>query len=101
MVHEISRRPRNTTDLLSLVQQLTNKGVTITFHKEQLKFTGDKENPMNKMMLTMLVAVSAFELAMINDRRAEGQAKARAAGEYMGVVPNLVKNSGMLICTEN
>jgi len=34
----------------------------ITFHKEKLTFTGDKDNAMNKMLLTMLGAVSAFEL---------------------------------------
>ena len=84
VVHEISRLARNTADLLALVQQLTDKGVTIKFDKEQLTFTGDKENPMNKMLLTMLGAVSAFELAMINERRVEGQAKARAAGTHMG-----------------
>jgi DNA invertase Pin-like site-specific DNA recombinase len=84
VVHEISRLARNTSDLLSLVQQLTDKGVAITFKKEQLTFTGDKDNAMNKMLLTMLGAVSAFELAMINERRAEGQAKAREAGKHMG-----------------
>ncbi|MYM65408.1 recombinase family protein [Pseudoduganella sp. FT55W] len=93
VVHEISRLARNTADLLSLVQQLTEKGVTITFHKEQLTFTGDKDNPVNKMMLTMLGAVSAFELAMINDRRAEGQAKARAAGKHMGRSAKLNKET--------
>ncbi|MQA39628.1 recombinase family protein [Rugamonas aquatica] len=92
VVHEISRLARNTADLLALVQQLTGKGVTIKFHKEQLTFTGDKENPMNKMLLTMLGAVSAFELAMINERRAEGQAKARAAGKHMGRSAKLDKD---------
>ncbi|QJD89903.1 recombinase family protein [Duganella dendranthematis] len=91
VVHEISRLARNTADLLALVQQLTDKGVTIKFSKEQLTFTGDKENPMNKMLLTMLGAVSAFELAMINERRVEGQAKARAAGKHMGRTAKLDK----------
>ncbi|WP_312548508.1 recombinase family protein [Massilia sp.] len=84
VVHEISRLARNTADLLALVEQLTNKGVAIEFKKEGLTFTGDKDNAMNKMLLTMLGAVSAFELAMINERRAEGQAKAREAGKHMG-----------------
>lgn len=84
VVHEISRLARNTADLLALVKQLTDKGVTITFKKEGLTFTGDKDNAMNQMLLTMLGAVSAFELAMINERRAEGQAKARAEGKHMG-----------------
>ena len=84
IVHEISRLARNTADLLALVKQLTDKGVAITFQKESLTFTGDKANAMNQMLLTMLGAVSAFELAMINERRAEGQAKAREAGKHMG-----------------
>lgn len=84
VVHEISRLARNTADLLALVKQLTDKGVAIEFKKEGLTFTGDKNNAMNQMLLTMLGAVSAFELAMINERRAEGQAKAREAGKHMG-----------------
>ncbi|WP_426110423.1 recombinase family protein [Massilia sp. PWRC2] len=84
VVHEISRLARNTSDLLALVKQLTDKGVAITFKKEGLTFTGDKANAMNQMLLTMLGAVSAFELSMINERRAEGQAKARAEGKHMG-----------------
>lgn len=84
VVHEISRLARNTADLLSLVEQLTGKGVTVVFKKEGLTFTNDTNNAMNNMMLTMLGAVSAFELSMINERRAEGQAKARAEGKHMG-----------------
>jgi len=84
LVHEISRLARNTADLLALVKQMTDKGVTIVFKKEGLTFTGDKANAMNQMLLTMLGAVSAFELSMINERRAEGQAKAREAGKHMG-----------------
>jgi DNA invertase Pin-like site-specific DNA recombinase len=84
VVHEISRLARNTADLLALVKQLTDRGIAITFKKEGLTFTGDKDSAMNQMLLTMLGAVSAFELAMINERRAEGQAKAREAGKHMG-----------------
>lgn len=85
VVHEISRLARNTADLLALVKQLTDKGVTVVFKKETLTFTSDKEkNAISEMMLTMLGAVSAFELSMINERRLEGQAKARAEGKHMG-----------------
>lgn len=92
VVHEISRLARNTADLLQLVKQLTDKGITITFKKEGLTFTGDKANAMNQMLLTMLGAVSAFELSMINERRAEGQAKAREAGKHMGRSAKLSAN---------
>jgi len=93
LVHEISRLARNTADLLALVQQLNDKGVTIKFLKEDMTFVRtevdangkpQKPNPMNTMLLTIIGAVSAFELALINERRAEGQAKAREAGKHMG-----------------
>lgn len=89
LVHEISRLARNTADLLALVKKLTDKGVTIIFKKENLTFNGDKSDPISQMLLTMLGAVSAFELSMINERRAEGQAKAREAGKHMGRAPKL------------
>lgn len=98
IVHEISRLARNTADLLALVKQLTDKGVAITFQKEGLTFTNDKTNPMNQMLLTMLGAVSAFELSMINERRAEGQAKAREAGKHMGRSAKLSAERAAELC---
>ena len=41
---------------------------------------------MNQIPLTMLGAISAFELSMINERWAEGQAMAKADGKHMGRV---------------
>lgn len=99
VVHEISRLARNTADLLALVEQLTGKGVTVRFEKEKMTFTDDKDNPMNKMLLTMLGAVSAFELSMINERRAEGQAKAREAGKHMGRTAKLSAERAAELCS--
>ncbi|SDY67512.1 Site-specific DNA recombinase [Collimonas sp. OK242] len=84
VVHEISRLARNTADLLDLVKLLTTKGVTVSFINESMTFAAGKDNPMNTMFLTIIGAISAFELSMINERRAEGQAKARAEGKHMG-----------------
>lgn len=98
VVHEISRLARNTADLLQLVETLTNKGVSITFKKEGMTFTGEKANAMNQMLLTMLGAVAAFELSMINERRAEGQAKAREAGTHMGRSAKLSAERAAELC---
>ena len=73
-VHDISRLARNTSDLLSLVKLFTDNGVTITFVKENLTFTGEANNAMNTLMLTLLGAVAAFERTLINERSAEGRA---------------------------
>lgn len=89
VVHEISRLARNTADLLALVKQLTSKGVTVKFIKESMTFAAGTDNPMNTMLLTIIGAISAFELSMINERRAEGQAKAKAEGKHCGRVAKL------------
>ena len=61
-IHEMSRLARNTRDLLNLVEEITAKGATIIFHKENLTFKGDgKQDPYQKMMMTMLGAVAELE----------------------------------------
>lgn len=89
VVHEISRLARNTADLLALVKQLTAKGVAVRFIKDRMTFEAGINNPMNTMLLTIIGAISAFELSMISERRAEGQAKAQAAGTHCGRVAKL------------
>lgn len=48
-VHSMDRLARNTKDLLNLVDNITNKGAKIVFHKENLTFKGDgKQDPYQK-----------------------------------------------------
>lgn len=82
-IHDISRLARNLSDLLSLVTGLTDKGVSIKFHKENLHFTGEA-NPMQDLMLSMLGAVYEFERSMALERQREGIALAKAQGRYKG-----------------
>ena len=60
-VHSMDRLARNTKDLLNLVEEITNKGAKIVFHKENLIFAPDKQDPYQKMMMTMLGAVAEPE----------------------------------------
>ena len=83
VVHSLDRLGRNVDDLRHIVTDLTNRGVCVEVITQGLIFTGD-DNPMNKMLLTMLGAVAEFELAMIRERQAEGIAVAKAAGKYKG-----------------
>ena len=46
-VHSLDRLGRNTADLIELVNKLKDKGVTIIFEKQGLKFKPDTSNPMN------------------------------------------------------
>ena len=86
-VHSIDRLARNMQDLLSLLSDLTGRGVSVKFHKENLTFTPDKENPFQRLQLQLIG--SEFERAMIRERQREGIAIAKAAGKYKGRKPSL------------
>ena len=83
-VHSMDRLARNTKDLLNLVEEITNKGAKIVFHKENLIFAPDKQDPYQKMMMTMLGAVAELERNLILERQREGIALAKLHGKYKG-----------------
>ena len=91
-VHSIDRLARNLDDLCKLVNDWNKAGVTVRFHKEALTFAAGDESPMSKLMLQMLGAVAQFELSMIQERRREGIAKAKAEGRYKGGKANQDKH---------
>ena len=81
IVHSMDRLARNLDDLRGLVQQLTDKGVTVSFVKEGLTFTGE-DSPMPKLLLSMMGAVAEFERALIKERQKEGIEQAKKRGVY-------------------
>lgn len=87
-VHSIDRLARSLADLLKLVEWLNTKHITVHFHKEQLKFTGEN-SPMQKLMLSMMGSFAEFERSMIRDRQREGIAKAKEKGVYKGRVKSV------------
>ena len=82
-VHSMDRLGRNAEDLLRIVRELAGRGVSVEFVKNHLTFAG-KEDPMGKLMLTMLAAFGEFERALIRERQREGIALARQRGAYRG-----------------
>lgn len=82
-IHSIDRLCRNLSDCQSLIDALIVKGVTIQFHREGLKFSGDDDS-MSKLMLQMMGAFAEFERNLLRERQAEGIAKAKEAGKYKG-----------------
>ena len=88
-VHSMDRLARNTKDLLNLVEEITAKGAKIVFHKENLTFATDKQDPYQKMMMTMLGAVAELERNLILERQREGIALAKKHGKYKGGQPKL------------
>lgn len=88
-VHSMDRLARNTKDLLNLVEEITAKGAKIIFYKENLMFASDKQDPYQKMMMTMLGAVAELERNLILERIREGVALAKMHGKYKGGQPKL------------
>ena len=91
-VHSIDRLARSLKDLLDLIEVLTERGVTVSFRKEGLKFTGEKD-PFQKLQLQMLGAVAEFERALIRERQREGIDKAKSAGKYRGRKPSVSREA--------
>ena len=83
--HSIDRLARNLFDLLNLISKLLNKGVSIHFHKENMTFSPDKENPTQTLYLNILGSVAQFERSLINERIREGVALARQRNAYKNV----------------
>ena len=83
VVESISRFARNTKDLLTLVEQLTEKGVEFVSKKESI----DTTTPSGKFMLTIFGAVAELEREYILQRQKEGIAIAKANGIYRGRKP--------------
>ena len=75
-VESYSRIARNTQDLLSIVSQLTAKGVDFVSQKEQI----DTSSPAGRLMLTIFAGLAQFERECLLERQAEGIAIAKQEG---------------------
>jgi DNA invertase Pin-like site-specific DNA recombinase len=82
-VHSMDRLARNLIDLRQMVQDLTAKGVRVTFVKENLVFNGD-DAAMSVLLLSVMGAVAEFERAILRERQAEGIRIAKQKGVYKG-----------------
>ena len=82
-VHSIDRLARNLVDLQNIIQELNSKNVSVSFHKENLLFTGN-DNAMSKLMLNMMGAFAEFERNLIKERQMEGIKVAQKKGVKFG-----------------
>ena len=83
IVTEYARLARSVRDLLTIIDELTAKGVEVRSVKEQF----DTTTPQGKLMLTIFAGLAEFEREMILQRQREGIEIARKAGKYKGRQP--------------
>lgn len=100
----MDRLARNLDDLRRIVNDLTERGVVVAFHKEQMTFRPLKDQAdkqaadMARLMLSIMGAVAEFERAMILERQREGIAIAKAEGKYKGRKPKLKPEQVAQLC---
>lgn len=97
IVHSLDRLARSLDDLISIINQLNQKGVIFKSIKDNLTFDGIKNNPMDKFFLHILGAVAELERALIRERQREGIAKAKQRGVYTGRKPSLTADKIAII----
>jgi DNA invertase Pin-like site-specific DNA recombinase len=80
IVESISRFARNTKDLLQLIDELNEKGVSFISIKENI----DTNTPTGVFMLTVFGAMAQLEREYILDRQKQGIEIAKSKGLYKG-----------------
>ena len=89
IVYSIDRLARDLRDLETIVTKIKEKGASISFITEKLKFDGSSDNALDKLLLQILGAFAEFERKIIRSRQAEGIARARERNAYKGRQPTI------------
>lgn len=83
VVTKPDRLARNVMDLLSIIERLRAKEVTVRILSMHL----DSSSPTSTLVLSVLGAVSQWEREIMLERQRAGIAAAKAAGKYRGRAP--------------
>lgn len=84
LVTKLDRLSRNTLDMITIVEQLHTKGVSVTFLDDNLSTKGD----IGYMLITILSAVAQAERTRILERTNEGREAAMEKGIQFGRKPH-------------
>jgi len=87
IVYSIDRLARSLDDLKKIVEEINDKGASVTFKKESLTFSPGRSDPMAMFQLHLMGAFAQFEREVIRQRQIEGIEIAKAKGKYTGSRP--------------
>lgn len=85
LVKKLDRLGRDTADMVNLIKEFSNQGVSIRFLDDGIS----TEGAMGKMVITILAAVAEAERARILERTNEGRLEAKAKGIQFGRKPSI------------
>lgn len=83
-VASMDRLARSLIDLEQIVDELTDRGVTIVFVKERLTFAPGAGDPFATFQRQLIGAVAELERTLIRERQREGIELAKKRGVYKG-----------------
>jgi DNA invertase Pin-like site-specific DNA recombinase len=83
-VASMDRLARSLGDLRDIVDEITAKGASVHFVKEQQTYSRDTDDAVGRLMLNLLGAFAEFERTLIRERQREGIRIAKTAGKYKG-----------------
>jgi len=88
-VYKLDRIARSSTELLNLIESLTNKGISIKSLNEKWV---DTTTPAGKVMITVFAGFAEFERDLIRQRTSDGRKAAKKRGVKFGR-PSLLSHS--------
>jgi DNA invertase Pin-like site-specific DNA recombinase len=97
VVWRLDRLGRNMEDLITLVNELNNRGVS--FHSLEENITMDKSSSTGQLLFHLFAAFAEFERNLILERSSAGRMAARARGRYGGRPEKLNKQDLLLLKT--
>ena len=85
VVDSIDRLGRNLLDILKTIEIFTRNSINLKFLKEGFEtLIEGKENPMAKIVISVMGSIAELERNRIHDRQSEGIAIAKANGKFKG-----------------
>ena len=99
LVTEVSRLGRRTSDVLNVIEELTERGVSVyahNYHLETLTPQG-KRNPVASLLFTLLAEFSRLEKETLIERIHSGLDNARRKGKTLGRPHGTTKTNDALL----
>jgi len=91
---ELSRIGRSTVEVITIINELIEKGVDIIIVKQNLKINASNKNDMtSKVMITMLSLFAELERDLISQRTKEALKTKKAQGQILGKPVGTIQGS--------
>lgn len=92
IVAALDRLGRRTTEILTLIENLTKKQITLISEREGV----DYSTPMGRLVTQILVSVAELERSLISERTKAGMQLAKSNGKRIGAPKNNQRRKGKM-----